>query len=159
MFFIERMNISLLAFLDIHNKFSINGKHHAGRKRSPAKGQDFPKGACPMESAGFWDFYNDDSNVSPVERAKIEFQVELIGRLVEARKAKGFTQQQLAEAAGLKQSAVARLERMKATPQIDTLVRLLIPLGYKLALVPRDERGATLPPEAHSALDDSEKSG
>ncbi|MCH5277874.1 MAG: helix-turn-helix transcriptional regulator [Desulfovibrionaceae bacterium] len=96
-----------------------------------------------MESAGFWDFYNDDSNVSPVERAKIEFQVELIGKLVEARKAKGFTQAQLAEAAGLRQPAVARLERMKATPQIDTLFRLLIPLGYKLAIVPHQERGKT----------------
>lgn len=92
-----------------------------------------------MADAGFWDFYNDDMNVSPAERAKIEFQVELIGALVEARKARGLTQQQLAEAAGLRQSAVARLERMKATPQIDTLFRLLIPLGYKLALVPRDE--------------------
>ena len=92
-----------------------------------------------MESAGFLDFYNDDTNVSPVERAKIEFQMELIAKLVETRKAKGFTQAQLAEAAGLRQPAVARLERMKATPQIDTLFRLLIPLGYKLAIVPRDE--------------------
>ena len=97
-----------------------------------------------MADTGFLDFYNDDTNVSPVERAKIEFQVELIGRLVEARKAKGFTQARLAEEAGLKQSAVARLERMKATPQIDTLFRLLIPLGYKLAIVPRDTPGDDL---------------
>lgn len=88
-----------------------------------------------MAGTGFWDFYNDDVNVSPAERAKIEFQMELIGKLVEARKARGWTQQRLAEAAGLKQSAVARLERMKATPQIDTLFRLLIPLGYKLTIV------------------------
>ncbi len=90
-----------------------------------------------MASTNFSDFYNDDNNVSPAERAKIEFVVELIGKMIEVREAKGLTQEQLAEAAGLKQSAVARLERMKATPQIDTLFKLLTPMGYKLAIVPR----------------------
>lgn len=55
----------------------------------------------------FSDFYNDDANVSPTERAKIEFEVELIGKLIAAREGKGLTQKQLAEAAGIKQSAVA----------------------------------------------------
>jgi ribosome-binding protein aMBF1 (putative translation factor) len=83
-------------------------------------------------------FYNDDVNVSPAERAKIEFEVELIGRLIEAREAKGMTQEQLAKAAGIKQSAVARLESLKATPQIDTLFKVLTPMGYKLEIVPDD---------------------
>jgi DNA-binding XRE family transcriptional regulator len=74
-----------------------------------------------MTSRSFRDFYNDDVNVSPAERAKIEFEVELIGKLIAAREAKGMTQEQLAQAAGVKQSAVARLENLKATPQIDTL--------------------------------------
>lgn len=90
-------------------------------------------------SRAFRDFYNDDANVSPVERAKIEFEVELIGKLVEAREAKGLTQEQLAKAAGLKQSAIARLENLKATPQIDTLFKVLTPMGYKLAIVPGDD--------------------
>jgi len=88
----------------------------------------------------FSDFYNDDANVSPAERAKIEFEVELIGKLIAAREAKGLTQQQLAEAAGIKQSAVARLETLKATPQIDTLFKVLTPMGFKLTIVPVDER-------------------
>lgn len=89
-------------------------------------------------STSFRDFYNDDANVSPTQRAKIEFEVELIGKLVEAREARGMTQAELAEAAGLKQSAVARLESLKATPQIDTLFKVLTPMGYKLAIVPED---------------------
>ena len=92
-----------------------------------------------MSSTSFRDFYNDNNNVSPAERARIEFEVELIGKLIEVRETKGLTQGQLAEAAGLKQSAVARLERMKVTPQIDTLFKLLTPMGYKLAIVPREE--------------------
>jgi len=87
-------------------------------------------------SASFRNFYTDDNNVSPAERAKIEFEVELIGKLIEARETKGFTQERLAEVSGLKQSAVARLESMKATPQIDTLFKVLTPMGYKLTIVP-----------------------
>jgi ribosome-binding protein aMBF1 (putative translation factor) len=92
-----------------------------------------------MASTSFRDFYNDDANVSPAERAKIEFEVELIGKLIAAREAKGLTQEQLAAAAGLKQSAVARLESLKATPQIDTLFKMLTPMGYKLTIVPSDD--------------------
>jgi len=96
-----------------------------------------------MTSNKFRDFYNDDSNVSPSDRAKIEFELELIGKLIEAREAKGLTQKQLAEAAGIKQPAVARLETLKATPQIDTLFKVLTPMGYKLTIVPTDEMGHT----------------
>ncbi len=94
-----------------------------------------------MKSNKFSEFYNDDTNISPTERARIEFEVELIGKLIEAREAGGLTQKQLAEAAGVKQSAVARLETLKATPRIDTLFKVLTPMGYKLAIVPADTRG------------------
>jgi hypothetical protein len=36
-------------------------------------------------------------------------------------------------------SAVARLESLKATPQIDTLFKMLTPMGYKLTIVPSDD--------------------
>ena len=91
-------------------------------------------------STNFDDYYYDDNNVTPSQRAKIEFEVELIGKLIEARETKGFTQAQLAEAAGIKQSAVARMESLKATPQIDTLFKVLTPMGYKLTIVPSEER-------------------
>jgi DNA-binding XRE family transcriptional regulator len=90
-------------------------------------------------SANFRDFYNDDENVSPAGRAKIDFEVELIGKLIEARESRGLTQEQLAQTAGVKQSAVARLENLKATPQIDTLFKLLTPMGYKLTIVPNGD--------------------
>ena len=93
------------------------------------------------DSTGFRDYYMDDENVSPAERAEIEFEVELIGTLIELREAKGLTQKQLAEAAGVKQSAIARLEGLKSTPQIDTLFKVLTPMGYKLAIVADDSVG------------------
>ncbi|MFV0518483.1 MAG: helix-turn-helix domain-containing protein [Aminipila sp.] len=86
----------------------------------------------------FDDLYNDPNVTPPAERAKIDFEVALIGKLIEAREAKGLSQKQLADLAGLKQPAIARLESMKATPQIDTLFKILQPLGYTLAVVPTD---------------------
>ena len=90
-------------------------------------------------NSNFNDFYNDDSNVTPAERAKIEFEVALIGKLIEAREANGYTQAQLAEAAGIKPSLLARMESLKSPPQIDTLFKILTPMGYKLAIVPSEE--------------------
>ncbi|MBR5317094.1 MAG: helix-turn-helix transcriptional regulator, partial [Lachnospiraceae bacterium] len=46
------------------------------------------------------------------------------------------SQRELAKLCGVKQPAIARLESLKATPQIDTLFKILAPLGYTLAIVP-----------------------
>ena len=104
-----------------------------------------------MDSTNFDDYYFDDNNVFPGLRAKIEFEVDLIGKLIEAREQRGFTQAQLAQAAVIKQSAIARMESLKATPQIDTLFKVLMPLGYKLAIVPSEEHELTTQ-AVHSTL-------
>ena len=88
------------------------------------------------EYSTFDDLWNDKSLLTSSEKSEIDFIVELIGKFIEAREAKGLTQKELAESAGIKQSAVARLERMQAIPQIDTLFKLLLPLGYTLEIVP-----------------------
>lgn len=79
---------------------------------------------------------NDDARVSSAEREKIAFEIELIGKMIEAREEKGLSQRDLAEMSGVKQPAIARLESMKTTPQIDTLFKILNPLGYTLSIVP-----------------------
>lgn len=71
----------------------------------------------------FADYINDETKVSAAERAQIEFESALIGKLIEAREAKGLSQRELAEISGVKQPAIARLESMRSTPQIDTLLR------------------------------------
>lgn len=84
----------------------------------------------------FDDYFNDDDCVMPEEREKINFEVDLIGKMIEARETKGLSQRELAELSGVKQPAIARMESMKATPQIDTLLKVLVPLGYTLEIVP-----------------------
>jgi len=82
------------------------------------------------------DYMNDETRVSPAERERINFEVAIIGKLIEAREQKGLSQRELAEISGVKQPAIARLESMKATPQIDTLFKVLHPLGYTIEIVP-----------------------
>jgi len=82
----------------------------------------------------------DESRVSTEQKAKIDFEVELIGKMIEAREKKGLSQRELAELCGVKQPAIARLESMKTSPQIDTLLKILAPLGYTLSITPISDK-------------------
>ena len=62
----------------------------------------------------------------------------IIDTLIEQRKEKGMTQKELAQAAKLTQSAIARMESKKAVPQLDTLLKVAFALGKTLAIVPLD---------------------
>jgi ribosome-binding protein aMBF1 (putative translation factor) len=72
------------------------------------------------------------------ERELIKFNADLLQKCISARREKGLSQKQLAEKSGLKQSAVARIESLSTSPRVDTLIKLLYPLGYTLAIVPLD---------------------
>ena len=84
----------------------------------------------------FDEMFNDDEMVSPEDREQINLEVALIGKMVEAREARGLSQRELAEISGVKQPAIARIESMKSTPQLDTLLKVLVPLGYTLKIGP-----------------------
>lgn len=88
----------------------------------------------------FDEYINDRSRVSEEEYQKMMFETELIGKIIEAREAKELSQRELAEKTGIKQPAIARLEKMKSSPTVDTLIRILVPLGYRLTIVPIDEK-------------------
>lgn len=75
-----------------------------------------------------------DKNVSKDNKNEIEFQTELIGKLIEIRNSKKFTQRKLAQICKVKQPEIARIESFKCSPQINTLIKLLIPLGYTLKI-------------------------
>ena len=87
----------------------------------------------------FDDLWNDKNFLNEEEKARIRLEVAFIGKIIEAREKKKITQKKLAELTGLKQSAIARLENTKATPQLDTIFKILRPLGYTLAIVPVEQ--------------------
>lgn len=60
---------------------------------------------------------------------------EIIAQLITERYNQKLTQKELAERAGLTQSAVARLENLDALPRLDTLLKVVDALGMELVLV------------------------
>lgn len=60
----------------------------------------------------------------------------IIDSLIEQRRSKGMTQKELAKASSLTQSVIARLESKKATPQLDTLLKVASALGCDIAVIP-----------------------
>ena len=60
----------------------------------------------------------------------------IIDRLIEQRHLRGMTQKELAEAACLTQSVIARLESKKAMPQLDTLLKVVAALDCDLKVIP-----------------------
>lgn len=63
----------------------------------------------------------------------------IIDKLIEQRHIKGMTQKDLAKAACLTQSVIARLENKKAMPQLDTLLKVAAALGCVLEVIPSAE--------------------
>lgn len=51
------------------------------------------------------------------------------------RKEAAFSQTRLGDAAGIRQSVISRIEGCEISPQINTLLKLLAPLGKTLAIV------------------------
>ena len=77
-----------------------------------------------------------ESFMTPDEIAESDLRVALISELIRARQARGLTQKKLEELSGVTQPVIARLERGTTSPNIATVMKLLAPLGKKLAIVP-----------------------
>ena len=90
--------------------------------------------------------WNDDLEqqlFSPEEIEQNRLEAEFIRELTAARNAMRLTQKELEMLSGVKQSAIARLERGTASPNVKTLIKLLRPLGKTLAIVPAGEQIAS----------------
>lgn len=74
-----------------------------------------------------------------VEREIIKAEKEIIGAIVKAREEAGLTQKQLSEITGIVQPSIAKIETFKRVPTYQTLIKLLVPLGYTLKVVPLDK--------------------
>ena len=77
---------------------------------------------------------------TPEEISESNLRVALIGELIKARQEQGISQKRLEELSGVKQPVIARMEAGVTSPQIDTILKVLAPLGKTLAVVPLDNR-------------------
>ena len=82
-----------------------------------------------------------DTLLTPEEIAESDLRVAIIGEIIKARQEKGISQKKLEELSGVKQPIIARMEKGTTSPQIDTILKVLIPLGKTLAVVPLETKG------------------
>lgn len=87
-----------------------------------------------------WKELKNDLSISQEDISAIELEKDLIRTMVAIREEKGLTQSQLAEICNVKQPVIARLESSVHSPQIDSLLKILVPLGYTLQIVPMEEK-------------------
>ncbi len=73
---------------------------------------------------------------TPEEIAESNLRVAIIGELIKARQEQGISQKKLEEISGVKQPVIARMEKGYTSPQLDTILKVLAPLGKTLAVVP-----------------------
>jgi ribosome-binding protein aMBF1 (putative translation factor) len=88
-----------------------------------------------IEMKKWEDVKNAMTSLSNEEKQNIEVLSDIVSHMIERRQEIGLSQRDLAQKCGIKQSAIARLEAMKTVPQIDTLSKLMKPLGLKLTVV------------------------
>lgn len=83
-----------------------------------------------------WNEEVDAELFTPEEVSESDLKAALIGELIKLRQEQGISQKRLEELSGVRQPIIARLEKGTTSPQVDTLLKILAPLGKTLAIVP-----------------------
>lgn len=83
-----------------------------------------------------WNNFEKSLNISAEQEEQIQFEMDLIRATVEARKKANISQNELSRRTGIKQPAIARFENGTHSPTINTLIKMLVPMGYTLKIVP-----------------------
>ena len=86
-----------------------------------------------------WDDFEKEI-FTPEEIAESDLRVAIIGELIKARQEKGISQKKLEELSGVRQPVIARIEKGSVSPQVRTLLKMLVPLGKTLAIVPLEPK-------------------
>jgi transcriptional regulator with XRE-family HTH domain len=86
-----------------------------------------------------WKEFREELELTPEEECVIELEKDLIRTMVQIREAQGLSQAELARKCNVKQPIIARMEKDVHSPQVDSLLKILVPLGYRLQIVPIDE--------------------
>lgn len=82
-----------------------------------------------------WEEFEKDIYTAE-EIRESDLRVSLISEFIRARDELGISQKKLEELSGVKQPIIARMEKGYSNPQIETVLKLLAPMGKTLAIVP-----------------------
>lgn len=83
------------------------------------------------------DYKNHVKSISNAERRnmeEIEEMTDIVSSIIQRRQELGISQRDLAERCGIPQSSVARMETLKTTPKLDTLLKIMQALNLKFQI-------------------------
>lgn len=83
-----------------------------------------------------WDDFEKELNISSRQETEIQLEMEIIKATVEARKRSNLSQRDLSKISGIKQPAIARIESLRGSPRLATIMKILNSMGYTLKVVP-----------------------
>ncbi len=86
-----------------------------------------------------WRDVEKSLGITAEQEVEIKLEMELIKAVIEARESKKITQRELSKISGIKQPAIARIEKGINSVQTSTLIKILHPMGYKLKVVPLEK--------------------
>ena len=86
-----------------------------------------------------WNEFEKELNITSEEEELIKLEMDIINATIEARKENNITQRELSKISGIKQPVIARIEKHANSPRIDTLFKLLYPMGYTIRIVPLEK--------------------
>lgn len=86
-----------------------------------------------------WNDVEKSLNFTPEEEAAIQLEVDLIQATIDAREKSNLSQRDLSKICGLKQPVIARIESRARSPKVETLLKILLPMGYTLKVMPIDK--------------------
>jgi len=69
-----------------------------------------------------------------------ETTAEIIEKMIELRKSKRITQTAIADNIGYDKGNFSRVESMKHIPNLDTMIKILVSMGYTLDIVPVEKK-------------------
>ena len=83
------------------------------------------------------DYKNYVKRIDPENKRSME-EVEaiasIVGAVIHQRNELGITQRDLASLCGIPQSSVARIESFRTIPNLETLIKIMQPLGLRLTV-------------------------
>lgn len=73
------------------------------------------------------------------EKTLMDLEYEFVKQFIKLRKDNKMTQQQMADGAHVIRETIARIENQMTSPQINTLIKILEPIGYTIKIVKVDK--------------------
>jgi transcriptional regulator with XRE-family HTH domain len=96
-----------------------------------------------MKNGVKWnDLKQSINSISDTEKTEIEATAKIMASIIKRRKELKISQRDLEKLSGIKQSAIARIEKQNNSPSIETLIKLMEPLGLTLTVTNSESANA-----------------